>query len=129
MADEERPGIALLTELIHAAASELGVWPTLKALSNALDDAGAVALPRVRIRQGLPKSSVYSLRGPLKDVREGALRARLNKEAPRRQKFFNFIMDPVDKESKFTRPPSTDYFTEDHESSSSEDLGGSSNAA
>jgi len=129
MADEERPGIAFLIELMHAAKNELETTPTLKALSNALDDAGAITLPRVRIRQGASKYSVYSLREPLADVREKTLRAMLNKEAPRREKFFNLIMPTVDKESKFTRPPSTDHFAEDHEDSSSESFEGSPNAA
>jgi hypothetical protein len=129
MADEERPGIATITELMYLAQHDLGVWPSLKALSNALDDAGAIALPRVRIRHGKSKDSVFSLRGPLVDVRQGTLRAMLNKEASRRETFFHLTMLGVDKESKFTLPPSTDYFTEDHEGSSSEDLGGSSNAA
>ncbi len=52
MEDDERPGIATMTELMFAAKDELETTPSLKALSNALDDAGAVPLPRVRLWVG-----------------------------------------------------------------------------
>jgi hypothetical protein len=128
MADEERPGIATMDELMFAAKDELETTPTLKALSNALDDAGAIALPRVRLWSGGRKYSVYSLRGPLVDVREGALRSKLNSEAHRRETFFRLQMTIADKASKFTRPPETDHCTEDHDTSS-DGPGGESSAA
>lgn len=128
MADEERPSIATIDELMFAAKDELETTPTLKALSNALDDAGAIALPRVRLWRGGRKHSVYLLRGKLVDFREGALRSKLNSEAHRRETFFRLQMTIADKASKFIRPPETDHFTEDHDTSSV-GPGGESSAA
>jgi hypothetical protein len=88
MADDERPSIATMSDLLWAAKGELGSDPALKALSNALDDAGAVALPRVRINPGGRKQSVWSLRGTFSDLSEKALRARLQAEATTRSRFF-----------------------------------------
>jgi hypothetical protein len=113
MADDERPGVALMVEFMHAAACELQAMPSLKAMANALEDAGAIPLPRVRVRHGDHKRTVYSLKGPLADTRESAVRAKLNSEANRREKFFNFQVTIADPSSKFTRPPTTDHFAED----------------
>jgi hypothetical protein len=103
MGDEERPDIATMDELMFAAKDELETTPTLKALSNALDDAGAIALPRVRLWRGGRKYSVYSLRGSFADVRESVLREKLRSEATRREQFFRLQMSTPDR-PKFGSP-------------------------
>lgn len=95
MSDEDRPSLALGKELAFVCKEELDSTPTLKALHNALKDAGAIQLPRVRVNSRR-KQGLWSLRGPINDVSESSLRATLDAELKSRNAFFGL-------ESKFDR--------------------------
>ena len=87
MTDEGRPALALHSHLKFAAKEDVAPSPADKALTNALKAAGAIQLPRVRVNSRR-KRGIWSLRGPVKDQSEAALRAMLNADLRRHNEFF-----------------------------------------
>lgn len=94
MSDEDRPALALGKELAFVVKEELDSTPTLRALYNALKDAGAIQLPRVRVNSRR-KQGLWSLRGPVKDPSETALRTTLDAELKARNEFFGLVNGKV----------------------------------
>ena len=94
MSDEDRPALALGKELAFVAKEELDSTPTLRALHNALKDAGAIQLPRVRVNSRR-KQGLWSLRGAVKDASETALRGTLEAELKTRNEFFGLVNGKV----------------------------------
>jgi Family of unknown function (DUF5906)/Domain of unknown function (DUF3854) len=93
MNDDERPSLALSKALEFTAREDCGPSPhAAKAVHKALKAAGAIQLPRVRINSRR-KQGIWSLRGPVEDMSETALRATFNAETRPRDAFFGLGPD------------------------------------